>query len=89
MNATQGSGSSSQQDSQSLPPQTKSVNDSEPIQIDDDEPEDMDFDTKRKLTSVVWNDFKKVKSMWYCEGSMHSLPQAAWRKKHKWDKAST
>ena len=61
MNATQGSGSSSQQDSQSLPPQTESVNDSEPIQIDDDEPEDMDFGTKRKLTSIVWNDFKKVK----------------------------
>ncbi|XP_066315590.1 uncharacterized protein [Miscanthus floridulus] len=53
MNATQGSGSSSQQDSQSLPPQTESVNDSEPIQIDDDEPEDMDFGTKRKLTSVL------------------------------------
>ena len=38
MDATQGSGSSSQQDSQSLPPQTESINDSEPIQIDDDEP---------------------------------------------------
>ena len=37
MNATRGSGSSSQQDSQSLPPHTKSVNDSEPIQIDDDD----------------------------------------------------
>jgi hypothetical protein len=44
-------------------PQQESINDSEPIQIDDDEPqlEDVDFGTKRKLTSVVWKDFKKVK----------------------------
>lgn len=44
-------------------PQQESINDSEPIQIDDDEPqlEDVDFATKRKLTSVVWKDFKKVK----------------------------
>lgn len=44
-------------------PQPESINDSEPIQIDDDEPrlEDVDFGTKRKLTSVVWKDFKKVK----------------------------
>ncbi|XP_040376322.1 uncharacterized protein LOC121053458 [Oryza brachyantha] len=58
-----GCGSSSQQESQSLPPQTESVNDSEPIQIEDDEPEDEaeNFGTKRKLTSVVWKDFKRVK----------------------------
>ena len=44
-------------------PQPESINDSEPIQIDDDEPrlEDVDFGTKKKLTSVVWKDFKKVK----------------------------
>lgn len=44
-------------------PQPESINDSEPIQIDDDEPrlEDVDFGTKRKLTSVVCKDFKKVK----------------------------
>jgi hypothetical protein len=57
MNATPGSGSTSQQES--LAPQTESVNDSEPIQVDDDE--DTDFGTKRKLTSVVWKEFKKVK----------------------------
>lgn len=58
-----GCGSSSQQESQSLPPQAESVNDSEPIQVEDDEPEDdsENFGTKRKLTSVVWKDFKKVK----------------------------
>jgi len=33
-----------------------------PILVDDDdETEDQDFGTKRKLRSVVWNDFKKVK----------------------------
>ncbi|XP_062224437.1 uncharacterized protein LOC133922951 [Phragmites australis] len=50
--------SSSQQESHS-------VNDSEPIQIDDDDnenvAEDVNFGTKRKLTSVVWKEFKKVK----------------------------
>jgi hypothetical protein len=55
--------SGSQPESQ---PQGKaeSVNDSEaePIQIDDDdESEDTDFGTNRKLTSIVWKDFKKVK----------------------------
>jgi hypothetical protein len=59
VNATPGSGSTSQQES--LAPQTEFVNDSEPIQVDDDEVEDTDFGTKRKLTSVVWKDFKKVK----------------------------
>jgi len=60
VNSNPGTGSSSPQESQAQP---ESVNDSEPIQIDDDdpEPEDTDFGTKRKLTSAVWNDFKKVK----------------------------
>lgn len=42
-----------------------SINDYEPIQIDGDEPkaegEDVGFGTKRKLTSKVWKEFKKVK----------------------------
>jgi hypothetical protein len=39
------------------------VNDSEPIQIDDDEEEieEVIVGPKRKLTSAVWNEFKKVK----------------------------
>ncbi|CAN6319333.1 unnamed protein product [Urochloa humidicola] len=55
---TSGSGNGSQQES---------VNDSqaEPIQIDDDneeqEEEDSDFGTKRKLTSAVWKEFKRLK----------------------------
>jgi hypothetical protein len=54
--------SGSQQETLSQP-QQEYINDSKPIQIDDDEPqlEDVDFGTKRKLTSVVWKDFKKVK----------------------------
>lgn len=63
--STAGSANRSQQDSQSLPPHDESVNDSQPIQGDDDEDEaeeeDVDFGTKRKLTSIVWKDFKKVK----------------------------
>jgi hypothetical protein len=41
----------------------KSVNDSQPIQIDDDgdEIEEMDVGSKMKLTSAVWNEFKRVK----------------------------
>jgi len=56
-------GSSSQQESeQPSIPQTESVNDTEPILVEDnDESEDQDFGTKRKLRSVVWNEFKKVK----------------------------
>ena len=59
-NSNPGAGSSNPQESQAQP---ESVNDSQPIQIDDDdhEPEDTDFGTKRKLTSAVWKDFKKVK----------------------------
>ena len=43
--------------------QPQSVNDSEPIQIDDDvdEIEEVIAEPKRKLTSVVWNEFKRVK----------------------------
>ena len=43
--------------------QPQSVNDSEPIQIDDDvdEIEEVIVGPKRKLTSVVWNEFKRVK----------------------------
>jgi hypothetical protein len=57
--------SGSQQESEQQA-EAESVNDSEaePIQIDDDDddaPEDTHFGTKRKLTSIVWNDFKKVK----------------------------
>jgi hypothetical protein len=64
MRSTPVSGSSSQQESEQPPtPQTESVNGTEPILVDDDddETEDQDFGTKRKLRSVVWNDFKKVK----------------------------
>ena len=62
MRSTPGSGSSSQQESEQLPPQAESVNDTEPIQIEDgDETEDQDFGTKSKLRSVVWNDFKIMK----------------------------
>ena len=59
-NSNPGAGSSNPQESQAQP---ESVNDSQPIQIDEDdpEPEDTDFGTKRKLTSAVWKDFKKVK----------------------------
>jgi hypothetical protein len=43
--------------------QTQSMNDSEPIHIDDDvdEIEEVIVGPKRKLTSVVWNEFKRVK----------------------------
>ncbi|CAA0809065.1 Unknown protein [Striga hermonthica] len=53
-----GSGSSNQSQAQH-----ESVNDSEPIQIEDDDviEEDTDFGTKRKLTSAVWKEFKKLK----------------------------
>ena len=61
MRSTPGSGSSSQQESEQLPPQAEYAHDTEPIQIEDDETEDQDFGTKRKLRSVVWNDFKTVK----------------------------
>jgi len=62
MRSTPGSGSNSQQESEQLPPQAESVNDTVPIQIeDDDETEDQDFSIKRKVRSVVWNDFKIVK----------------------------
>jgi len=55
---TPASGSSSRQESLAH----ESVNDSDPIPISDgEEDEDTDFGTKRKLTSVVWKDFKKVK----------------------------
>jgi hypothetical protein len=42
---------------------SKSMNDSHPIQIDEggDDIEEMDVGSKRKLTSVVWNEFKRVK----------------------------
>ena len=54
MRSTPGSGSSSQQESEQLPPQAESVNDIVPIQIeDDDETEDQDFSIKRKVRSVV------------------------------------
>ena len=54
MRSTPGSGSSSQQESEQLPPQAESVNDTEPKHIEyDDETEDQDFGTKRKLRSVV------------------------------------
>jgi hypothetical protein len=40
----------------------ESVNNSKPIQIDDDgEGDDFNPPSKRKLTSVVWKDFKRVK----------------------------
>jgi hypothetical protein len=59
-NSNLGTGSRNPQESQAQP---ESVNDSQPIQIDDDgpEPEDTDFGTKGKLISAVWKDFKKVK----------------------------
>jgi len=44
----------------------ESVNDSQPIiEIEDDEPEDEDADvgSKRKLTSAVWKEFKRVKML--------------------------
>ncbi|KAF0932568.1 hypothetical protein E2562_010448 [Oryza meyeriana var. granulata] len=56
--------------SESLPPsaspQPEFVNDSEPIEIDDDEEGDVKEDgvgvgSKRKLTSAVWKEFKRVK----------------------------
>ncbi|CAA0833498.1 Zinc finger BED domain-containing protein DAYSLEEPER [Striga hermonthica] len=53
-----GSGSSNQSQAQH-----ESVNDSEPIQIEDDDviEEDTDFGTKRKLTFAIWKEFKKLK----------------------------
>ena len=43
-------------------PQLESTNDSQPIEIDDDdEEEDVMAGSKRKLKSAVWNEFKKVK----------------------------
>ena len=60
----------SQAHSESLPalgsPQPESINDSMPIEIDDDEEEIEEDDgvaagSKRKLTSAVWKEFKRVK----------------------------
>ena len=43
-------------------PQLESTNDSQPIEIDDDdEEEDVMAGSKRKLKLAVWNEFKKVK----------------------------
>lgn len=41
------------------------VNDSQPIEIEDDEPEgeDIDVGSKMKLTSAVWKEFKRVKML--------------------------
>jgi hypothetical protein len=40
------------------------VNDSQSIEIEDDpEEEDMNVGSKRKLTSAVWNEFKRVKML--------------------------
>jgi len=63
MRSTPVHGSSSQQESeQPSTPQTESVNDTEPILVEDnDESEDQDFGTKRKLRYVVWSEFKRVK----------------------------
>jgi hypothetical protein len=42
----------------------ESVNDSQTIEIEDDpEEEDLNVGSKRKLTSAVWNEFKKVKML--------------------------
>jgi hypothetical protein len=41
-------------------PQLESTNDSVPIEIDDEEEEEIIAGTKRKLTSPVWNEFTKV-----------------------------
>ena len=56
----------SQAHSESLPvsgsPQPESINDSMPIEIDDDEEEDgVAAGCKRKLTSAVWKEFKRMK----------------------------
>ena len=61
----------SQAHSESLPalgsPQPESINDSMPIEIDDDEEEEIEEEdgvaagSKRKLTSAVWKEFKRVK----------------------------
>jgi len=65
--ATGSDGSSNPQcGSDSIPisrsPQLESTNDSQPIEIDDDdEEEDVMAGSKRKLKLAVWNEFKKVK----------------------------
>ena len=55
----------SQVQSDSVPisgsPQLESINDSQPIDIDDEEEEDIMAGSKRKLKSAVWNEFTKVK----------------------------
>jgi hypothetical protein len=64
--ASLGSGSSSlPQSPSSAATEPESVNDSEPIEIEDDDPEEEDkaVGSKRKLTSVVWNEFKRVKML--------------------------
>ncbi|XP_052144496.1 uncharacterized protein LOC127763743 isoform X1 [Oryza glaberrima] len=67
----------SQPESESLPlstsPQPESINDSEPIEVDGDEDEaeeeeeeeeeGVDVGSKKKLTSAVWKEFKRVKYM--------------------------
>jgi hypothetical protein len=60
-----GSGSSSlPQPPRSTATEPESVNDSQPIEIEDDpEEEDMNVGSKRKLTSVVWKELKRVKML--------------------------
>ena len=43
----------------------ESVNNSQPIEIEDDDPEeeDMNVGSKRKLTSAVWKEFKRVRML--------------------------
>jgi hypothetical protein len=62
----------SQPELESLPlstsPQPESINDSEPIEVDgaeeeEEEEEGVDVGSKRKLTSAVWKEFKRVKYM--------------------------
>jgi phosphoribosylamine-glycine ligase len=68
------------------------VNDSEPIQIDDDEEEieEVIVGPKRKLTSGVWNEFKKVKLTTGEEKAQcnYCHKEACWEK-YSWNKASS